>query len=106
MHPVCLTIAQTSTSGPLTPEARQEVKSTAWELFIALLALVIVTVVVMLVMRKHHRAALRTLRMRRKATEMEDLWFENPIERHGGKPPAAASSPDEPTPPPDDNSVP
>ena len=106
MRLLWLTLAQASSPGGITPEERQELSSATWELFIALMVLIVVVVVVMLVMRRHHMGAVRNLRTRRKATEMEDLWFENPIERRGEKPPPRRSSPDAPFFPPEDDSVP
>ena len=106
MRPFYLIVAQASPPGGITPEARRELSSATWELFIALMVLIVVVVVVMLLLRRNHMAALRNLRSRRRATEMEDLWFENPIERRGAKPPPRQGSPAAPYTPPEDDSVP
>ena len=66
-----------------TPEQVRAMEALTRELLVALLVLVVVVVVVMLLLRKHYRNALRTLRQPEKPTHMEDLWFENPIERKG-----------------------
>ena len=73
-------IAQTRPS-PDQAGVLEAAKSATWELFVALMVLVAVTVVVMLVLRRHHRRALSALRQRKKPTQLDDLWFQNPIER-------------------------
>ena len=108
MHALIRIVAQASSPpAPLSPEQSEALKSATSGLFVALIVLIVIVVVVMLLLRRHHFTAIRSLRTRHTATELEDLWFENPIERRGEKPPPGSpkdvgndSAPGEANPPP------
>ena len=84
------TLAQTATQKALTPEKRAALQALTHHFVILILLLTVVLVLLIVVLRRHYVRALKSLRAPRKPTEVEDLWFENPIERGGEE---AAPSP-------------
>jgi len=88
------TLAQTATQKAVTPEKQAALQALTHHFVILILLLAAVLVLLILVLRRHYVRALKSLRAPRKPTEVEDLWFENPIER-GGKEPATSSPPSE-----------
>ena len=56
-------------------------------MLIVVLALLVVLVVVVILLRSRQQELIRIRRARRpKHSELENIWFENPIERRGEKP--------------------
>ena len=71
------------------------------QLLLVILLFVLAIVVIVIVLRSHHMNLLKSRRSRcAKSPDLEDIWFENPIERKGIKP--APPSPREDEPPRDD----